>query len=213
MIRSSEDQVKALLFDLGGVVMEIVFDNAVGHWQRLSRLTADEIRGRFRFDEPYKQHERGEIGARDYFGHLRECLELEGSDSEIEHGWNSILEGRIQTTLEHIVSARNKLPCYALTNTNPTHQAFWSTAHPEVVAAFDRIFVSSELGMRKPDRAVFHRVARETGMELSSFLFFDDTMENVIGARAAGMQAVQVKGPSDVVQALVAIGVGPEIAR
>ena len=102
-------------------------------------------------------------------------------------------------------SARRQLPCYAFTNTSPTHQAAWTAAFPNVVSAFDRIFASPELGLRKPERAAFDAVTQQIGIDPAAILFFDDTLENVEGARAAGLQAVHVRGHEDIRQALDAI--------
>jgi putative hydrolase of the HAD superfamily len=79
--------------------------------------------------------------------------------------------------------------------------------YPGVVAAFDRAFMSSELGLRKPERAAFEAIAEAIGISSSAMLFFDDTVENVEGARLAGLQAVHVRTPLDVKRALVDIGV------
>jgi HAD superfamily hydrolase (TIGR01509 family) len=66
--------------------------------------------------------------------------------------------------------------------------------------------VSSEMGLRKPDRAAFEAVAAATGFRLDEILFFDDTEENVIGARLAGMPATLVNSHADVEIALTDIG-------
>lgn len=198
--------VKALLFDMGGIVIEIDFNRAFELWQRRSQLSLQEIRQRFKMDKAYERHERGEIEAGEYFQHLRNVLELDATDQEIVTGWNAIFVGEITTTLDDILLAKNKFPCFAFTNSNPTHQSAWMAACPNVVAAFDRIFVSSELGLRKPEQAAFEAIAEATGIDLSAMLFFDDTMENIEGARAAGLQAVYVQRPEDVKQALRAIG-------
>lgn len=52
------------------------------------------------------------------------------------------------------------------------------------------MFVSSEFGLRKPDPAAFAAVARRAGFQTPEILSFDDTAENITGARVAGMQAV-----------------------
>jgi len=72
---------------------------------------------------------------------------------------------------------------------------------------FHRVFVSSELGLRKPERAAFRAVADATGITPAALLFFDDAIENVEGARAAGLQAVLVRALSDVRRALAGIRV------
>jgi putative hydrolase of the HAD superfamily len=67
--------------------------------------------------------------------------------------------------------------------------------------------VSSDLGLRKPDPEAFSVVAQRTGFQVSELLFFDDTPENVDGARTAGIQAVLVESSADVRQALLRFGI------
>lgn len=200
-----DSQIQALLFDLGGVVIDISVERALHRWERTSRLSAQQMRERLAVDEAFEKHERGELAPAGYFDHLRKLFELDASDQEIAAGWNAILVGENKTSLRLVASARRHLPCYAFTNTSQTHQATWSTAFPNVVSAFDRIFTSPELGMRKPERAAYQAVTRAIGVEPGSVLFFDDTLENVEGARAAGLQAVHVRGSEDIRQALAAI--------
>ncbi|RXZ67184.1 HAD family hydrolase [Agromyces albus] len=51
---------------------------------------------------------------------------------------------------------------------------------------FERVFVSGELGLVKPDAAIYEHVIGELGIEASEFLFIDNKSENVEGARAVG---------------------------
>lgn len=195
------------MFDLGGVLIDIDFDEVFRSWEKHSSLSMEDIRCRFSMDAAYQRHERGEIDATEYFDYLRDLLELDGSDEEITRAWNSIFVGEITSSMNVVNSAKRHLPCYVFTNSNPTHQAHWEASYPEVVRAFDRIFVSSELGIRKPDPDAFSTVAEAIGVSPGAILFFDDTDENIAGAREAGMQTVLVQTPSDIKQALVRIGV------
>jgi len=194
----SSDSINALLFDLGGVVINIDFERALSHWQHASALSLQEIRQRFSMDLAYEQHERGEIEAADYFAHLRQQLSLTASDEEIAAGWNAIYVGEIDASLNAIESVREQIPCYAFTNSNTTHQEFSTAAYPRVMSAFDHVFVSSELGLRKPEAKAFQAIAAATKLELPGILFFDDTLDNVTGAQQAGLQAVHVQTPEDV---------------
>jgi putative hydrolase of the HAD superfamily len=195
--------VQALLFDMGGVVVDINFDLAFRYWQRFTSLSFDELRECFTMDTAYERHERGEVGAVEYFQHLRTTLKLVASDVEIAHGWNAIFIQEIEATVNAVQAAGQHRPCYAFTNSNPTHQVYWTAAYPRMVASFNRMFVSSELGLRKPERAAFEAIADATGISLSGMLFFDDTLENVTGARQAGLQAIHVQSADDVIGALV----------
>lgn len=203
----SPKPIKALLFDLGGVVIDISVERALRSWEPRSSLSVEQMRERLVADEPFRQHERGELPAAGYFDHLRKVFRLDASDGEIAAGWNAILVGENEASLRLIESARKHLPCYAFTNTSQTHQAVWSTAFPKVVSAFDRIFTSPQLGMRKPEPAAFDAVTQEIGVDPANILFFDDLLENVEGARAAGLQAVHVRGHEDIRQALDGIRV------
>jgi len=199
--------VRALLFDLGGVMIDIDFDRAIAQWASMSALSRDEIKRRFWFDEPYQLHERGKLPAAEYFAHLRASLLLRGETEQIVKGWNSIFVAEIEETRRVVEAARKTLPCYAFTNSNPTHQAAWTSRFPSVVACFDHVFVSSDIGLRKPDLEAFRHISETLAVPAGSIMFFDDLRENVDGASAAGLQAVHVRGPGDVLAAVRAIGI------
>ena len=197
---------QALLFDVGGVVVDIDFNRALRAWSAHSLLSPDELKRRFQFDTAYERHERGEIEANDYFDHLASTLQLTATREDIASGWNAIFVAEITATRRLVEAARTTLPCYAFTNTNASHLACWTRLFPEVVAAFDGIFASHQIGLRKPELAAFEHICRATDIPAESFLFFDDLPENVHAASEAGLQAVLVRCPADVARALRGLG-------
>ena len=58
---------------------------------------------------------------------------------------------------------------------------------------FDRAFVSTEMGLRKPERAIFERVLTELGCAPPDVVFTDDNLENALGARAVGIRAIHYR--------------------
>lgn len=197
---------EALLFDLGGVLIDIDFHRAIAAWTPYSALAPDVLLQSFKHDLQYERHERGEITAAQYFDHLATALQLDASAEQIEAGWNAIFIGEILQTRQWVESLKGVLPCYAFTNTNASHMARWSRAFPRVVRAFDRIFASHQLGLRKPERAAFERVCALIGKDAGTVLFFDDLADNVRAAQDAGLQGVQVRSPDDVAAALQSLG-------
>lgn len=197
---------QALLFDLGGVLIDIDFARAIAAWAPYSALPAHVLRQSFKHDLQYQRHERGEISARQYFDHLATSLQLDASAEQIEAGWNAIFVGEFLQTRQWVESMKGALPCYAFTNTNASHMSVWSQRFPRVVGAFDRIFASHQLGLRKPERAAFDRICTLIGKAADSVLFFDDLADNVQAAQDAGLQAVQVRSSDDVAAALQALG-------
>jgi FMN phosphatase YigB (HAD superfamily) len=200
---------EALLFDLGGVLIDIDFGRAIAAWAPYSALPADVLRRSFRHDLQYERHERGEISAPQYFDHLAASLKLDASTEQIEAGWNAIFVGEFVLARQWVEAIKGVLPCHAFSNTNASHMSVWSQRFPRVVDAFDRIFVSHQLGLRKPERAAFDRVCALIGKAADSVLFFDDLADNVQAARDAGLQAVWVRSPDDVATALQSLGHAP----
>src|SRR5262249_54516287 len=120
------DSADALLFDLGGVVIEIDFNRAFARWATHACHHLDTIKAKFAFDCFYQQHERGEIGASEYFASLRVSLGIDLSDPQFVDGWNAIYVREVPGMAALLQRAKAKLPLYAFTNSNPTHQHVWS---------------------------------------------------------------------------------------
>jgi putative hydrolase of the HAD superfamily len=188
----------ALLFDLGGVIMGLDWDRAFQRWGRASHVPPEALATLFAFDEPYERHERGEIGELDYYAALRRSLAIDIEDSEFRAGWDAIFTEPVHETVALLEKLKDRVPLYAFSNSNAAHQAVWSRKFRQALANFRRVFVSSEMGLRKPERASFDFIAREIGVAPGRILFFDDTLANVEGARHAGLQAMRVSGPDDV---------------
>jgi HAD superfamily hydrolase (TIGR01509 family) len=192
----------AALFDLGGVVLAIDFHRMFARWAEASGEELETIRERFTFDTFYARHERGEIQAREYFASLRSSLRIDLSDAQFAEGWSAIYVGEIPGVAGLLRSLRDRVPLYAFTNSNATHMQVWANVYADTLKSFRRVFVSSEMGMRKPEPQAFAAISTAIGVPLDRILFFDDSRENVDGALAVGMQAVQVRSIEDIARAV-----------
>ncbi|MEE8287192.1 MAG: HAD-IA family hydrolase [Gammaproteobacteria bacterium] len=193
-----DSSTEALLFDLGGVVFGVDFECACSHWATHAGVPAQTIKSRFRADEWYERHERGEIGAAEYFDALRDTLGITISDQQFAAGWNAIFEPESAEVFELFQRLSARIPIYAFSNSNAIHQEFWERKYAKTLGMFREVFVSWELGLRKPEAAAFRQVAACIGSEPEKLLFFDDSAENVDGARDIGMSAVKVRGFADI---------------
>jgi putative hydrolase of the HAD superfamily len=197
----------ALLFDLGRVVLDIDFKRALACWAGHAGCEPSDIGGRFAADDVLKQYESGKIGDAAYFAQLRAQLGVGISDAQLLEGWNAIFVGEIPGIAPLLARAAERLPLYALSNTNPPHIAHFSNAYADVLSHFRELYLSSTIGLLKPDAAAYDHVVEAIGMPASRVLFFDDLAENVEAARARGLNAVQVKSSADVARALDALGI------
>jgi glucose-1-phosphatase len=199
-------KINALLFDLGGVVLDIDFDRAFACWAGLAGVDAQSIKDRYRVDEAYRQHERGTLSGAGYLTHLRQLLGVTLTDEALTVGWNQILRSPITGMPDLLARLRQHLPIYIFSNTNDLHVRYLNEHYRELFAPFRKVFVSSELGLRKPELAAFLRVAELMNCPPEHILFFDDLAENVAGARQVGLHAVQVTQHDDVILGLKEFG-------
>jgi glucose-1-phosphatase len=203
----SPGSADALLFDLGRVVLDIDFNKTLSCWAALARCEPAHLFDRFARDEIYHRHETGEISDAEFFAGLRASLGVELSDTQFLEGWNAIFTGEMPGIGRLLACAAERLPLYALSNTNGAHVAHFSKNYADVLRHFREIFLSSSIGLRKPDPAAYDHVVRAIGVPPQRIVFFDDLAENIEGARARGLLAVHVTSPDDVADTLAALGI------
>ena len=197
----------ALLFDLGRVVLDIDFGKVVASWAAHAGCEPAQLVARFSPNDAWHRHERGEISDAEFFDGLRGSLGIGISDAQFLEGWNAIFTGEMPGVAAQLARAGKRLPLYAFSNTNGAHVAHFSQAYAGVLSHFREIYLSSTIGLRKPEAEAYDHVVKAIGVPASRIVFFDDSAPNIEGARARGLAAVHVKSPDDVAEALAALGI------
>jgi HAD superfamily hydrolase (TIGR01509 family) len=195
-------EVDAILYDFGGVIIEIDFDWMFERWSELAAVPLERVKRRFSHGEAYRRHERGEIELGEYFRALRAELGIELDDAQLIDGWQRVFGPEHPEVVALMHALRGRVPQYLLSNTNATHYDYFRHRYARALSPLDRIFASCEMGKRKPEPEAFVHVAHATGVSLDRMLFLDDTAANLEGARVLGMKTVFVRSPHDVVRAL-----------
>jgi glucose-1-phosphatase len=197
----------ALLFDLGRVVIDIDFDKVVARWAAHAGCEPASLAGRLTRDGNFKRHETGEIDDLTFFAGLRGSLGIDLTDAQLLEGWNAVFIGEVPGISALLARASQHLPLYAFSNTNRPHAEHFESVYADVLGHFSEIFLSSAIGLRKPDAAAYDHVVKAIGVPAGRIVFFDDLAANIEGARARGLIAVHVTSPDDVANALRALGV------
>lgn len=196
--------IEIVLFDLGGVLMDF---GGVGPMKALTGIeTDDEMWRQWLTCEWVRTFERGGCTAPEFAAGLvhdwKLPLTAEAFLEEFETWPLSTNPG----AEELVASVRATVPTGCLSNTNAAH---WGRSSGQVplLDGFDFQFLSFEIGIVKPDRALFDRVAELLPAPRDRVVFLDDNILNVDGAIDAGFVARHVRGVDGARAALVEVGV------
>lgn len=183
------------IFDLVNVIVDIDFNRVLGTWSDFSRVPLATLKQTFTMGDAFHQHERGEISDEQFAEMLCHEMDLPLSYEQFSHGWQAIFVG----IRPEVIAIMHKLReqghrVVVLSNTNRLHTTFWPDEYPEVKAAADKIYLSQEMGMRKPEARIYQAVLQAEGFSAADALFFDDNVDNIEGANQLGITSILVTG-------------------
>jgi glucose-1-phosphatase len=184
--------MKLAIFDLGNVLFRIDFSKALVFLSHRSGVSPRTLRKRVSSEPEFEAFERGELSESGFFDWLAEQLGVDLETEVIMKAWNAIFGPVIRPTYESICRLSHRLPVIALSNTNPTHHEVWQKVYAKELAIFNRVYTSSELGMRKPERRIYTHVLDAWEVSPEEIVFFDDLQENIAAATELGIDAVLV---------------------
>jgi epoxide hydrolase-like predicted phosphatase len=181
------------IFDLGNVIVDIDFNRVLGAWSDFSRVPLATLKQSFTMGEPFHQHERGEISDEDFALALCEEMELPLSYEQFSTGWQAVfvsLRKEVITIMQQLRKQGHRV--VVLSNTNRLHTTCWPNLYPEIRAAADSVYLSQEMGMRKPEARIYQQVLTLEGFSAADAVFFDDNADNIEGAIQSGITSVLV---------------------
>jgi putative hydrolase of the HAD superfamily len=182
------------IFDMGNVIIDIDFKRVLGVWSNLSGTPLAMLTERFSMGEVFQKHERGEISDEDFAAELCHEMGIALSFEQFSLGWQSVFVGlrpEVIIIFKTLREQGNRV--VVLSNTNRLHLNYWPEHYPEIEANTDALYLSQDLGMRKPEQRIFEYVLNKEGVTASQAVFFDDVIENVDAARSMGIEAVLVE--------------------
>lgn len=120
--------------------------------------------------------------------------------------WHETISGPIEGTVAILEALkRNNVPLYAITNWNQDKFREALERFP-FLKVFAGIVVSGDERLLKPDREIFDLFFERYKVKPETAVFIDDSLHNVEGARAAGMQALHFTSPEDLARDLRGLG-------
>lgn len=202
--------IKNLLFDLGGVIMDIEKERCVAAFEELGLRDARSYFGDFSQQGPFMRLEQGTISPDEFHTALRTGLPEGVSDEAIDRAFCKFLTGIPAHRLDELRRLRRSYRVYMLSNTNPI---MWKSKIRDDFGQqgltredyFDGIVTSFEAKALKPDRAIFDYACRKLGIRPEETLFIDDSQANLDAAAALGFRTALAAPHTEFIQVITPI--------
>jgi glucose-1-phosphatase len=201
------NQYKAIIFDLGKVIIDISVERILAFWARASGRDLEEVKDMFVFDGFHEQFERGEVSEERFRAEVSRYLGLQLSDADFDCGWCDIYNGIYEGIDDLLLELKSRYRVVALTNTNILHARAWQALYGETMGLFEHVFSSHEIGARKPERRAYQIVLDYLGVKPEQAVFLDDNAANVRAAEEMGISGIVVTSPMQMREELVRLGV------
>lgn len=186
--------IKNIIFDLGGVLLNIDYHLTKKAFIDLGYEDFDEMFSQFRSNELFEDLEMGKISNEAFYEKLIPLAKSPVEIERINHAWNAMLLDFRKESLEFLKQLKNKYQLFLLSNTNDIHWQAFDRLFRESVAGhslddyFTKAWYSHKIGYRKPNNDIFEFVLKDAGLKAEETLFIDDSINNIEVAKQLGIQ-------------------------
>ena len=204
------DMIKNLMFDLGGVIMNIRREDCVQAFKRLGMKNPDEFLGEYSQSGPFAAIENGSSTPEKFRDDVRAIIgDASIADADIDHAFGEFLKGIPAYRLEALRKLKKNFNLYLLSNTNPIMWADgiarnFAQEGKDVNFYFDGIERSYKAGCMKPDARIFRDAEQRFGIRPEETIFLDDSQANCGAAAALGFKAICVHPGCEFMELLAA---------
>ena len=188
------NQIKNIIFDLGGVIMDLDIEKTK---KSLALLGFEE--SMFHLNDPehnniFVRLERGQVTEKAFFENLRKLTGKPVAENVLKEAWNGMIADFQLPKILLLQELRSRYRTFLLSNTNSIHIArcneilhrkFHLTGLEDL---FEKTYYSYETGWRKPEPEIFIYVLTHSHLKPEETLFVDDSQEHVDAARTLGLQ-------------------------
>lgn len=181
--------IKAILFDLGGVVVPFDFQRAYAAIEASCPYAAAELPGRVRSTDLVTRFETGLLEPEEFFRQFAAHLDLRISYQQFCDIWSGIFLDHELIPEGLLAALRSRYRVIALSNTNALHFPRVRETHP-ILNHFDSYVLSYEVKALKPAAKIYQEAIARAGCLPEECFFSDDIPAYVEAAKAQGIDAV-----------------------
>ena len=188
--------IKHIIFDLGGVILNIDYQLTSKAFKQLGVNNFDELYSQKEQIQLFDELETGKIDNTAFFDRFNTLLNTSLSHQQIEVAWNAMLLDWPMRRLQILQQLQNQFDLFLLSNTNSIHEAAFTKSleqthgHSSIALFFDKAYFSHRLGFRKPDTRSFEHILQKHQLNPSETLFIDDSIQHINAADSIGIKTI-----------------------
>lgn len=189
-----KSEFENIIFDFGGVIINIDYEATINAFKDLGISDFDALYSQAAQSDLFDAIETGRISPQHFINGILQLLPAGVTPNQVVHAWNAMILDIPKERIEFLQQLSQTHDIYLLSNTNSIHidkaMREWNNkTQADINDVFKKVYLSHEMGMRKPDVEIFRHVCQEQGLDPSKTLFIDDSIQHIHGAREAGLHA------------------------
>ena len=186
--------IKSVIFDLGGVIYAVDYHKTINGFKALGIDRFEEVYAKAGQSDLFNDFEEGKISRAIFVERIKNLSRKNMTSSQIVNAWNGMLLGFMPDAIACLKRLSSSYRLFLLSNTNEIHiqeieNRVGTAFFLDFCALFEKVYLSHELGLRKPHTEVFTHILNEQGIKAKETLFIDDSIQHVEGAIKAGLHA------------------------
>ena len=193
----------AIIFDLGGVIINLDYQLTIDAFKNLGLANFDEMYTQAKQSNLFDDFETGKISSQHFINSLLPFLPSGVSANKVVHAWNAMILDFPKERLELLDKLKSNYRIFLLSNTNDIHlqavkRSLANTTDRKLESYFEKVYFSHEVMLRKPHKEIFELVCNEQNLDPSRTLFIDDTIGHIDGSIKIGLKGLHLKGDNSI---------------
>lgn len=184
--------IKAILFDLGNVIVKIDTKPLEEKWAHQGKKTRQEVVDYFLDSDNMNRYMEGKLSSSHFYSKTKRFFNLDIGFNDFYDLWNSVIfpYPQMERLIKDIKNVYQDIRLILISNTNEKHYEFIRKNY-KILELLDGYAVSHEIGIQKPHPKIYNKALRLAGTLPKNTFYADDRPDLIDAARVLGIRAFQ----------------------
>ena len=193
--------IKTIIFDLGGVILDINYQNTIEAFKKIGVKNPKYFYTKAYQINLFNNLETGSISNKEFLQELKK--ETNGDLKAIKKAWNAMILNLPIDRIDVLQKLKKKYSIFLLSNTNDIHISKFKnnigeSLYYKFYNLFEKVYYSHKIGLRKPDEKIFKLIINENKLIPNQVLFIDDSPQHIEAAKGMGIKTYHLTDEQDI---------------